>query len=223
MSGEIRGSEPAAFASVPPEGGEPGAGHSFLRGVWVDPVGDDRRLTLLCSNAGTTAGFEVLPGSRSIVAVGSLGGLPLRSTTFALSRIGEALGVGNEIYGPRPLDGGATPSRSPGRCEMQRVTWTNLVMGLDDPVEAGDWPGRYLNGEMQFVLEERDGALITPRGDQDPLEIHHFDGSTVFASIPREAGPPPFGFPMELFRDDQGRRYVRVGERVYLHDADRAR
>lgn len=218
MDGQIAGSGPDVLASAPTDG-PAGAGHSFYRGFWVDRFGEVDRIALLCGASGGTAGFEVLPGSRTVLALGGSGGLPLYTTVFLLGRVGDALGVGNAIYGPRPLDGGASPNRSRRRCEPRSVTWSNLVTDFGSPAAAQDWAGRYLNGELRFVLDDVGGTLVALRGSEEPYTIFPFDGDTFFAIV--DDARRPFGFPVQLLRDERGRRYVRVGDRTYVHEADR--
>jgi CubicO group peptidase (beta-lactamase class C family)/predicted secreted Zn-dependent protease len=218
--GRIPGSGPQRMPAEM-EPGPAGSFQAFYRGVWADFVTGSLRLILVCGNDGVTAGFHVLPGQQAMVAFGSHGSIPVQTMTFIIGRLGEAFGMGGEIFGPGRLDGGGTVGEGPERCSHETLVGPRRPADFGPVPEAGNWPGRYLNGDRYFLLAERDGVLVSQRGaDPDPYQVRHFGGSTYF--VGRDFSPF-IGFPIELLTDRLGRRYVVLDHRAYIHEDDRRR
>jgi hypothetical protein len=56
--------------------------------------------------------------------------------------------------------------------------------------------------------------------DRPPFSVRRFSDELYFTDMDIPGGPA-VGFPFRLFTDEQGRRYVVLGERTYLHEDDR--
>jgi CubicO group peptidase (beta-lactamase class C family) len=212
-------------------------GRTFVGGHWQDRIGDMPRISLMCgaSATGYSAGFQVYPNTRTILVFWGrydLGGpdaagappspdrWPKESVRLALSRMAEALGLDDAVYRPTMLTGGGQPGRSPRRCAEPAVS-ERRVQDFGPRAPAGDWVGRYVNGEWFFELQERDGYLASPVDPtRAPYSVRHYGGDVYFADMDIPGGPA-IGFPLRLITDGAGRRYVVLGQRAYVHQDDR--
>lgn len=210
---------------------------TFLDGYWYEQIGDVPRLSLFCgaSLTGFSGGFQVYPQTRTILAFGarydsdsedaeltppSSGRWPKESVRFVLSRMSEALQLGDDVFRPVVFDGGGAPATAPRRCAEPALSEVR-VRDFGTVVPSADWTGRYVNGEWFFDLLDRDGNLASPIDpERPPLLVRHYGGDVYFADMELVNGPPA-GFPFRLVRDAAGRRYVLLGERAYLHLEDR--
>ena len=195
-------------------------GRAFRRGLWVDRPGATPRLSLVCATDQADAMVQVFPVTGSVLVVIGIDGWPRHTGMFMLDALGRTLRIGNEIFGPVPLAGVAGFGRRGRPCSRIGTTDAYRPVDFGPRADAGDWAGRYVNGDWFFALEEEDGLLVSPRPQGSPWHIHHFEGDTHFASVPPEEGRG-VGFPFRLFRGPDGRRYVMLGQRAYLHDEDR--
>lgn len=217
-NGDIGGSGPSKAREAAADG-PAWSRQSFHRGLWIDEVGGMQRVMLMCNGLGASSGLQIYPERQSIVAYGGEGALPLNTLTFVVSRLGEALELGDDVYGPPTLYGGGSVGREPRRCQPESLARQRRPANFGPPAPAGEWVGRYLNGRWFFALDERDGVLVSPRQGRDPYDVTHFGGDDYFASVDL---PPRSGFPIRLFRDSLGRRYVRVGDLTFMHEDDRS-
>ncbi len=198
------------------------AGARYLRGFWSDTVGGQARVSLMCAAdaGGDAVAVQIFPESGVSFVVwsrpqSSLRRWPEVSVRFLMDRVGDDLGVGAEIFEPRPLRGDAQLERSSRPCEQP--DWNTLR--VSDPGVAsppGDWVGQYSNGDRIVTLRERDGSLRLEGSIQ--LDVTHYSQDTYFATL---AGRPMY--PIRLTRDAAGRRYAVLGERAHLHADDRSR
>lgn len=107
------------------------------------------------------------------------------------------------------------------RCDRIGTSQAHRPVDFGPRAEAGDWAGRYVNGDWFVALEDRDGLPVSPdAGAGEPCAVHRFSEDVYFASAGGEEGRP-VGFPFRLVVGDDGRRYLMRGDRAYLHEADR--
>ena len=236
LSGDIAGVGPDFLDTVTTHVPE-ADGRTFFRGYWQDRVGTAPRISLMCgsSRTGYASGFQVYPNTQTIMVFWGRYGeddrqgarappspdrWPKESVRFVLSRVADALQMGDEVYRPTLLTGGSQPGGSAQRCAEPAVSERRLD-DFGPRAPAGDWVGRYVNGEWFFQLQEREGFLVSP---VDPTRtsysVRHYGGDVYFTDMDLPGGPS-IGFPIRLIRDDSGRRYVMLGDRAYLHEDDR--
>ena len=238
IAGEVPGSGPDLAPVGAISAGLSGAdGRTFFRGYWQDRIGQAPRISLMCgaSPTGYAAGIQVLPETQTIMVFWSrydLGGedgarappgsgrWPRESVRFVLSRIAAALQLDNEVYRPTTLTGGGQPGRSTQRCAEPSVS-ERRVQDFGPRAPAASWMGRYINGEWFFELNDRDGSLVSPVDPtRAPFAVRHYGGDLYFTDMEIPGGPM-VGFALQLFIDDAGRRYLRLGIRTYVHEEDR--
>ncbi len=191
---------------------------------------------MCCSNRrGYAAGFQVYPDTRTIMVFWSRYELetsqgergppsadrwPQESVRFVLSRVVAALELSDEVYRPTSLTGGGQPGLAGQRCAAPAVS-ERRIRDFVPQVPAADWPGRYVNGEWFFGLQEYEGHLASPVDPtRAPYSVRHYGGDVYFTDMDIPGGPS-IGFPIRLLRDEAGRRYAMLGNRAYLHEEDR--
>lgn len=213
-------------------------GRTFTDGYWFDRIGEAPRISLLCAAPaiGHSAGVQVFPDTRTIMSFwarydlaepdgayppASASRWPKESVRFVLAAIAGALDLTDEVYRPTALSGGGQPGRSPRICAEPAVS-QRRVESFGPRTPAGDWPGRYVNGEWFFALVETDdGTLGSPVDPaRTPYSVRHYGGNVYFTNMDLDGGPD-VGFALRLVRDEAGRRYVMLGDRAYLHEDDR--
>lgn len=237
LDGAIPGSGSESLLDVQEDPDAPD-GRTFTGGLWYDRIGGVRRLSLMCGApaVGHAAGTQLFPDTRTIVTFWGRYDLadpegqhpppsatrwPKESFRFVLSRIAGSLGLTNEVYRPTMLTGGGQPGRAARMCAEPSVS-ESRVEDFGPRVPAGDWAGRYVNGEWFFQLVENDdGTLGSPVDpSRAPYSVRHYGGSVYFTNMDLPNGPD-VGFPLRLVRDYADRRYVVLGDRAYLHEDDR--
>ncbi len=207
LSGDVRGAP-----RLDPDGpaGEPDAGLTFQNGLWYDRVGGKRRVSLKC----TYAGLQIFPSARAALLMWTRHRWAYETARFLLTALDQGLGIGDEIlHSSRVTGSGAIVDRSAPRCtEPSRDA--QMVVRLAEPVPAGEWAGRYTNGDRYFELTEVGGKLFVP--GETPLPIARYAGDTYFATLDGLAL-----YPLRLIHDAAGRRYLDLADRAYLRDDDR--
>lgn len=199
-------------------------GRAYRGGLWIDRPGAEPRLSLVCGTAVADAIVQVYPLTGTIFMAIGLDGWPRHTGTFLLDAVGRMLRIDNEVFGPVRIDGVAGFGRRPRPCSGLRTTRTYRPVDFGPRAETGDWAGRYVNGEWFFALEDDAGVLTSPRPPEAglPWRIHHFEGETHFASLdPTER--EGVGFPFRLFVGPDGKRYLMLEDRAYVHEDDRRR
>lgn len=194
-------------------------GREFRGGVWVDRPGAVPRLSLMCGTDLARVTVEVFPVTHTVLMVIGFDGSPLHTATFMLDALGRSLRIDNAIFGPVPLVGVAGFGRRARPCRRMSTSRAHRPVDFGPRAEAADWVGRYVNGDWFFALEQEGGLLVSPRPEGAPWNVHHFEGDTYFASVPREEGSG-VGFPFRLFRGPEGRRYLMLDDRAYVHEED---
>ncbi len=199
-----------------------GGDRMFEGGVLRDIVGDQPRVSLMCAagSAGDAAGLQIFPDSGVVFVLwsrarGSSHTWPDVTARFLLEALGSDLGVGSDIFEPRRVRGAAELERLPRPCK--EPTWNTVrVFEPGSPAPAGDWAGRYANGDRLFELQEREGVLWLTDGRGLEFGVTHLTDDTYFATM---HGQPLY--PFRLVRDAAGRRYAVVGDRAHIHRDDR--
>lgn len=196
-------------------------GRAFRGGLWIDRPGAVPRLSLVCSTGPASTRIEVFPATRTVLMVIGLEGWPRHTGTFMLDAVGRTLRIGAEVFGPVRLAGVAGFARRERPCGSITTGDVHVPVDFGPRAEAAQWAGRYINGDWFFALEEDEqGLLVSPRPQDVPWDIHHFEGETYFASVPPEHGRG-VGFPFRLFVGPDGRRYLMLRDRAYVHEDDR--
>lgn len=195
-------------------------GRAFRGGFWVDRPGGVPRLSLICATAGPDSFVQLFPRSRTVLLSVGHGAGPRHTTNYLLDATGEALRIGNEVFGPVQLAGIAGFGQRPRPCGFIRTAEVHRPVDFGPRLESGDWAGRYINGDWFFALNEADGLLTSPRAEGSPWQIHHFEGDRYFAGVAPEEREG-VGFPFRLFRGTDGRRYLMLADRAYVHEDDR--
>lgn len=199
-------------------------GRAYRGGLWVDRPGAEPRLSLVCGTSVADAIVHIYPLTGTIVLAIGVDGWPRHTGTFLLDAVGRMLRIENEVFGPVRIDGVAGFGRRPRPCSGLRTTRTYRPVDFGPRAETGEWAGRYVNGEWFFALEDDNGLLTSPRPTEAglPWRIHHFEGETHFASLdPTER--EGVGFPFRLFVGPDGKRYLMLEDRAYVHEDDRTR
>lgn len=147
------------------------------------------------SGVGTSAGFYLLPDSRTAVFIWSVGGWPGPVGSFTLARVADAFGAPPDTAVSRRTD----PPDS-------------TTFPLPDPRE---WAGTYRNGDRIFVLREADGALAMFDGSRD-LALTAEGPNTMAAHVPDGRVAVRF----DLLRDASGRRFLYYANLAYRHEDD---
>ena len=199
-----------------------GGDRLFEGGVWRDLVGGQPRVSLMCAagSAGDAAGLQIFPDSDVVLVFWSRTRStrhiwPVTAARFLLEALGSDLGVGSDIFEPRRVRGAAELERLPRPCK--EPTWNTVrVFEPGSPAPAGDWAGRYANGDRLFELQEREGVLWLTDGRGLEFGVTHLTDDTYFATM---HGQPLY--PFRLVRDAAGRRYAVVGDRAHIHHDDR--
>jgi len=198
-------------------------GRAFAGGLWMDVVGGQLRATLLCAAGpgGDAAWFHAQPEQGAVAVLwsrrqGPPQEWPTVSAEYFLEEIGSKMGVAPDSLLPSSLRGDGDLLTGPRPCK-EPGAYTARVDDPGSPAPAGEWAGRYLNGDRVFELEDREGLLWLPAGMGTDFEVTHFEGEVYFATV---AGRPLW--PFRLVRDGQGRRYAVLGDRAHLHEEDRA-
>jgi CubicO group peptidase (beta-lactamase class C family) len=200
-------------------GGGPQA-RVYEGGLWWDRVGGQTRLSRMCAagSEGDAAGFQVFPDSALALvfwsrARNSLYEFPASSVEFLLEELGVHLGLEVDVLEPGRIRGDAEMDTGTRPCDAP--TWKSTrPEDLGPPAPAGEWAGRYSNGNRVVELQDREGTLWTAGGMEFP--ITHIRDDIFLASL---AGQPLY--PIRLVRDAAGRRYAVLNDRAHLHDGDR--
>lgn len=189
MEGRIRGRPPQEVAVA--EHPVLGDARRYGGGVWVDRWQGRTRVYRVSSALGTSAGFYLLPDTRTVVFLWAAGEWPRRTAAFVMDRVGEA--VGSSGWQVRP----------PGRSEA----------GTERPPPDPDrWAGTYRNGELIFELRNTDGALTLFDGSRE-LALRREGETTVVAYLPDGRA----AVRLELRTDGDGRRFLYYGNLAYRH------
>jgi CubicO group peptidase (beta-lactamase class C family)/predicted secreted Zn-dependent protease len=205
MSGEVRGAPSLA------QDGASSAAESaptFRNGVWYDTVGGQRRVSLICSQAG----LQVFPDTRSALLIWSRGSWPSETQRFLLHGLDSQLHVGDAILHSGRVTGAGSVEQRSERCS-EPLSLATPVMRAGEPAEVGRWPGRYTNGDRYFELDEADGHLVVP--GPMPLTVTQYAGDLYFATVNGQTA-----YPIRLLTDAAARRYLVLGDRAYVHDDD---
>lgn len=191
MDGGLRGRSPLELATAE----HPREDRRYGGGVWVDRWRGQRRVSRVAGDLGTSAGFVVLPDTRTVLLVWSVGEWPASSWRFVLDRVGEAIGASPDS--PPPDEGGEAGS------------------GGARPVDPRRWSGTYRNGDLIFELRESGGALVLFDGSRE-LALRASGEAAVTAVLPdgRDA------VHLELRTDAAGGRYLYFGNLAYRHGDD---
>jgi CubicO group peptidase (beta-lactamase class C family) len=195
-------------------------GRAFHGGLWLDRPAGVPRLSLTCETDSTDALVQLFPLSGTILLVIGVDGWPRHASTYLLDAVGSALRMGNEVFGPVRLAGVAGFGSRPRPCDGIGTSRAYRPVDFGPRAESADWAGRYVNGDWFFALDESEGLLTSPRPGSRPWEIHHFEGDRYFASVPPDERTG-VGFPFRLFAGSDGRRYLMLGDRAYVHEGDR--
>lgn len=191
MQGELRGPTPSDVAAGVPDP-YPGAPR-FGNGVRLDLFyGHDRAF-----RRGWELGYgyvmEVVPATGTALVLWSVGRPPEATTEFVRGRIAAAVGIGDEFG-------------------IQRAPVESAWLGK----EPEAWAGRYLSGEYMVELRHRDGELLFFTGREE-LPVSPGENGELEATLPDGRAALTFRFQL----DDEGRRWVRLRDRAYLHMDDR--
>ena len=199
-----------------------GVGRWFDGGFWRDFVEGNSRVSLMCSAgyASDAAGFQVFPESGAVLVFWSRSrnpdqGWPTVAARNLLDGVGSDLGVETNLYESRHVRGDGQVDKGPRPCDEPGP----MTVRADDPgspASAGDWAGRYENGDRVIELLDREGFLRLLAGMGSELEVLHFKDDTYFATV---ANRPLW--PFRLVMDESGRRYAILGDRAYIHEDDR--
>jgi CubicO group peptidase (beta-lactamase class C family) len=191
----------------------------YDHGVFWERVGAKARVSLMCTrmeNVDYTTGFQFFPESRAALVIWARGRWPEETAKHAMGALSQQAGVEDLILADTSRDVGTEVE---GRlhslsCENPPGSWIVPAGGPGTPVNPRPWIGSYRNGDRQFIIEERDSSMVLNMGVMLPVTLL---ADTYVAT--RDGQPL---FPFRLDRDSSGRRYLFVGARAYLHNADRS-
>ena len=185
-------------------------------GLWWDWVAGQPRLSLHCGPTmkGAAVGFQVFPETRSVFVLWSNGYTwPDNTGRFLLTNLGTELGAFGDMFTPHRIVGIGQSETIPRPCR-ERV-WTPVeVVQTTLPAPVRDWAGRYTNGDRMVIVEDADGLLQLDLGQT--LQVAQYSSDVFFANLNGQSL-----FPFQLEKYDAGRRYLRLGDRAYIHDDDR--
>jgi len=148
------------------------------------------------SDLGSSAGFYLLPRSRVVIVVWSVGEWPGAVANFTLSRVADALGA--------PAATAPAPHSSAGSDGSE--------VPLPDPAKG---VGTYRNGDRIFVLRKSGGALVMFDGARE-LPLTTVKPNTLAAHLPDGRVALQF----ELLRDAEGRPYLYYRKLAYRRTDD---
>jgi len=206
VSGELRGAPPLTpdLAQLPAEGRR-----SFDHGVWYDGLAGVARVSLACSSGA----FQIFPATATAFMLWTSGRWPNGVWRYLLSSVGEQQGVREGVLRPIDVQGAGRLGAVDPPCQELTALKEN-VRTLGTPTPSGDWAGRYRNGDQINLLADQDGLLKVTNGP--PLDVSHYQGDIHFVGANGQAF-----YPLHLTRDTEGRRYLVLDGRAYIHEDDR--
>jgi hypothetical protein len=206
VDGELRGAPPLTrgLTSTSAEGRR-----SFDSGVWYDEVAGAARVSLACE----AGGFQIFPATSTAFMLWTSGRWPNGVWRFLLSTVGEEEGAREEVLAPIGVQGAGRLGAVDPPCREPTALHEDVLM-LGAPTPAGDWAGRYRNGDQINQLGDVGGFLKETNGQ--PLDVSHYEGDVHFVGLNGRAF-----YPLQLTRDTEGRRYLVLDGRAYIHEEDR--
>jgi len=213
MSGGIRGTTPwsnpslEAVASLPGDTG-------FRSGVWVQEDQGQVSVRRTATGLGMGVAFHFFPSATTAVISMGVGSSPPRTMALAVERIADAIRPANENP-DEALD------RAVAALGLEEAREGKDSIGAQAteqkiPYHPKGWVGMYVNGEYKVELRGSEGGgLIYFTGDD---ELPVTPGTEGAMTAIRDDGRVRIAFRLET--DSAGRRYVRLGNKAFLHSED---
>jgi hypothetical protein len=132
---------------------------------------------------------------------------------YLLSEVGGEQGAREEVLEPSGARGAGRLGAVDPTCS-EPLALREQVLSLGALTPAGDWAGLYRNGDQINELSDVGGFLKETNGQT--LDVSHFRGDVHFVGLNGVAF-----YPLQLTRDTEGRRYLVLDGRAYIHQDDR--